>query len=164
MLMSQDRLPITHILAVSLGTIVACAALGAFGGCDIDLLRSARGAGSDRPYKMLLCMLIGLFLGLGVVLWRRPWRLRLSDGMRFVLQAGYAIAWLGVGGLSLYGAVMRKPMTITYPGADFHYSETAAFVSIGAILALLMGCSLLALAIIRWRRSASSTDGDVAIF
>lgn len=98
--MSQSLLTIKRTLAVML----ACVALGTFGGCNLGMVQAARGGIPDVSGMILPGAIIGLLVGLIAVFWDKSWTKRPPPlWRRFALRFGYACVWLLLAVLSFRG-------------------------------------------------------------
>jgi hypothetical protein len=99
--MPEKQRTIMRLLATSLLGMLACAGLGAFGGCDLGMVEAARGGRLRTGEMILLGSGIGLLVGLVAAFWDRSWARQPSPvWRRFALRFGYASVWLMIAVLS----------------------------------------------------------------
>ncbi|MCW3100602.1 MAG: hypothetical protein JWL77_6220 [Chthonomonadaceae bacterium] len=93
--MSQNRLTTARLIAASLLSVLACAGLGAFGGCDLGMVEAARGTSQNVTTMILVGVSIGLLVGLAASFWDKSWARQIAPiWRRFALRFSYAAVWL----------------------------------------------------------------------
>src|SRR5579862_9532589 len=91
----QEQLNPTNLIFAAVPAILACAGLGAFGGCNMGMVQAARGGMPNFLMLILFCTILGFLIGLIASFWDKYWAKQCSPvRRRFALRFGYACTWL----------------------------------------------------------------------